>query len=71
MPIDNCDNIKGGSVLLQCEACGKSMYQHDCERVQASLDRKEYLWLVTWFGKYGLGNTWGNWIEKQLHLKAV
>ena len=71
MPIDSCDNIKGGNVLLQCRACGESMYQHDCARVQTSLDREEYLWLVAWYGKYGLGNLWGTWVEKQLNLKAV
>jgi len=25
MPIDSCDSIKGGNVLLQCRACGESI----------------------------------------------
>jgi len=69
MSVDN--RIEGGNVLLQCKACKESMYQHDCERVRTSLDREEYLWLVAWYGKYGLDNTWGTWVEKQLNLKAV
>jgi len=66
------------SVDLRCKICDWKISNHKVgcstkymfEPGNEKRD-KEYLWLVSYFQKYGKGSVWGEWIQDSLDMKVT